>query len=60
LAGIGFTISIFVSLLAFTDTQIINHSKMAVLTASVVAAVLAFIWLSLIGNANTGEVSHVN
>jgi NhaA family Na+:H+ antiporter len=46
LAGIGFTISIFISLLAFTDTQIIDQSKMAVLAASVVAAVCAYVWLN--------------
>jgi Na+:H+ antiporter, NhaA family len=46
LAGIGFTISIFVSLLAFTDIVIINQSKIAVLTASIIAAVLAYVWLS--------------
>ncbi len=53
LAGIGFTISIFVSLLAFGDTEIINQSKIAVLTASVIAAIIAFVWLSLITKKKT-------
>lgn len=48
LAGIGFTISIFVSLLAFTDTTVINQSKTSVLAASVVAALLAYVWLNTI------------
>lgn len=49
LAGIGFTISIFISLLAFTDNALVNQSKMAVLTASVLAAVLATVWFSMMG-----------
>jgi NhaA family Na+:H+ antiporter len=48
LAGIGFTISIFISLLAFQEESIIDQSKIAVLTASVITAALAFIWLCII------------
>jgi Na+:H+ antiporter, NhaA family len=50
LAGIGFTISIFISLLAFEEPALINQSKMAVLSASVVSALLGFLWLKAIGN----------
>lgn len=49
LAGIGFTISIFISLLAFDSEALINQSKIAVLTASVLAALLAVVWFMLIG-----------
>ena len=47
LAGIGFTMSIFITLLAFNDESIINHSKMAILTASLTAGIMGFIFLKL-------------
>ena len=47
LAGIGFTMSIFVSLLAFDDTQLVNNSQVMVLIASVVAAILGLLWFYL-------------
>lgn len=53
LAGMGFTISIFISLLAFNDDGLVNQSKMAVLTASVLAAVLAAAWFVLTGSRRT-------
>lgn len=48
LAGIGFTMSIFVSLLAFEEARLINLSQIAVLIASVLAAVLGGIWFALV------------
>ena len=48
LAGIGFTMSIFITLLAFNDTDLINNSKIAVLIASLVAGTIGFIWLKWI------------
>lgn len=45
LAGIGFTMSIFITLLAFDDATIVNHSKIAILCASLVAGVAGFLWL---------------
>lgn len=47
LAGIGFTMSIFISLLAFDDQQVITGSKMAILLASAASALLGYIVLSL-------------
>lgn len=44
LAGIGFTMSIFVSGLAFQDKVTIQFSQISVLIASVVAAILGGIW----------------
>lgn len=38
MAGIGFTMSIFISFLAFSDPLFVNQSKMAIVTASVLAA----------------------
>ena len=40
LAGIGFTVSLFVSGLAFTDTALVDEAKVGILVASVVAATL--------------------
>ena len=45
LAGIGFTVSLLVSELAFTDGPKLDEAKTAVLAASVIAAVLAGIVL---------------
>ena len=43
LAGIGFTMSIFISNLAFTDVALLGAAKLAVLVASLVAGVVGLI-----------------
>jgi Na+:H+ antiporter, NhaA family len=46
LGGIGFTMSIFITNLAFgSDSQLVNASKMAILLASFTAGALGFLWL---------------
>jgi NhaA family Na+:H+ antiporter len=51
LAGIGFTMSIFITNLAFTGSaNIVNSSKMAILLASLTAGTLGFFWLKLLGH----------
>ncbi len=45
LAGIGFTMSIFIAHLAFTDTAIINNAKIAILLASLLAGILGYFFL---------------
>lgn len=45
LAGIGFTMSIFITLLAFSDQALVDSSKIAIIIASVLAAMLGFLWL---------------
>ena len=47
LAGIGFTMSIFITLLAFDDSDVVNNSKIAILIASLIAGVVGFIFLKL-------------
>ena len=47
LAGIGFTMSIFITLLAFEDETIINNSKFIILLASLIAGLIGFISLKL-------------
>lgn len=44
LAGIGFTMSIFIATLAFDDANLLNAAKLGVLLASLVAAVLGLAW----------------
>lgn len=45
LGGIGFTMSIFITLLAFEDHTIINNSKFMILSASLASGILGFLWL---------------
>ena len=45
LGGIGFTMSIFITLLAFEDQTIINNAKFIILLSSLVAGVLGFMLL---------------
>ena len=47
LGGIGFTMSIFITLLAFEDATIIDNSKIAILLASTMAGIFGFIWLKM-------------
>ena len=46
LSGIGFTMSIFVSELAFTDAALIDQAKVGILAASFAAAALGALILS--------------
>lgn len=45
LGGIGFTMSIFVTLLAFEGELLINSSKIAILVASIIAGGIGLAWL---------------
>jgi len=45
LAGIGFTMSLFIAGLAFTDDSILNLSKIGILTASLIAGVVGYLIL---------------
>lgn len=47
LGGIGFTMSIFITLLAFDNAVVINNSKIAILIASIVAGAIGFTFLKL-------------
>ena len=45
LAGIGFTMSIFIALLSFSDELHISEAKFAILTASVISGLVGFVFL---------------
>ena len=45
LGGIGFTMSIFITLLAFDNTELISQSKIAILFSSLVAGTIGYLWL---------------
>jgi len=47
LAGIGFTMSIFISELAFSNEAFKQIAKVGIIAASVIAAVLGMGWLAL-------------
>src|SRR5699024_8420105 len=48
LGGIGFTMSIFITMLAFNDVEHINNAKFSILMSSMVAAVAGFIYLKIV------------
>ncbi|TDD78263.1 Na+/H+ antiporter NhaA [Flavobacterium caseinilyticum] len=47
LGGIGFTMSIFITLLAFESDTIINNSKLVILISSLIAGLLGFLTLKM-------------
>lgn len=57
LGGIGFTMSIFITNLAFADQpELINASKMSVFAASLTAGVLGFLWLRFCGSEKAESI----
>lgn len=56
LGGIGFTMSIFITNLAFVgESNIINASKMAILMASLIAGTSGFLWLKILGKPEESD-----
>ncbi|HEV2803064.1 MAG TPA: Na+/H+ antiporter NhaA [Pyrinomonadaceae bacterium] len=57
LGGIGFTMSIFITNLAFVgNSEMINASKMAILLASLTAGTIGFLWLKLFGKPEASDM----
>ncbi|WP_394675736.1 Na+/H+ antiporter NhaA [uncultured Sphingobacterium sp.] len=56
LGGIGFTMSIFISILSFDDSMLIEEAKFAVLIASLCAGLLGYVVLSAVSAAKKTEV----
>ncbi len=56
LGGIGFTMSIFITNLAFVgNSEMINASKMAILLASLTAGTIGFLWLKFFGKPEESD-----
>ena len=55
LAGIGFTVSLFVTSLAFDDPVLQDEAKIGILAASTIAAVLGSLILSGVGRRSDGQ-----
>ncbi len=47
LGGIGFTMSIFITLLAFNQEDTITTSKLSILIASLISGILGWLWLNI-------------
>ena len=56
LAGIGFTMSIFITLLAFDNPALVVNSKIAVLFSSLIAAVVGFFFLKWVVRKHVVEI----
>ncbi|WP_153797532.1 Na+/H+ antiporter NhaA [Foetidibacter luteolus] len=52
LAGIGFTMSIFIATLAFTDVSSQNMAKVAVLAGSIASIIAGYAWLMWVSRKN--------
>lgn len=58
LAGIGFTMSIFITLLAFSDAANVQNSKVAILLGSLIAGLIGFVILRLHKNRHPQQETH--
>jgi len=47
IAGIGFTMSVFITILAFKNETVANNAKLMVLIASLISGTIGFIILSM-------------
>ena len=52
LGGIGFTMSIFITLLAFDTPEIINNTKLIIVFSSLIAGIVGFLFLKTTLNQN--------
>lgn len=57
LAGIGFTMSIFISMLSFSDLAHIIEAKFAILCASLLSGVVGFIFLKSLAKKNVSAAN---
>jgi NhaA family Na+:H+ antiporter len=47
IGGVGFTVSLFITALAFTDAVLVEEAKVGVLAASLIAGLAGYIFLLL-------------
>ena len=50
MAGIGFTMSIFIAELSLTDERLLQIAKVGIITASVISGIVGIAWLKLKSN----------
>ena len=55
LAGVGFTMSMFITVLAFTDPQLVISAKIAIMLGSLIAAILGVSWLLCFGKSTNTQ-----
>lgn len=60
LAGIGFTMSLFITNLGLTDPAAIDTAKIAILTASLVSGLLGYFFLKAINTNSSAAKSNAN
>lgn len=51
IGGVGFTVSLFITGLAFTDKVLVEEAKVGVLAASLIAGLAGYLFLLLVGRA---------
>ena len=56
LGGIGFTMSIFITLLAFNDNELITGTKITILISSLIAGLIGFLWLKFALKNETNSI----
>lgn len=54
LGGIGFTMSMFIGLLAFDEGGLLNQAKIAILITSLLAGVVGYVWLRRLKGSSDG------
>lgn len=60
LGGIGFTMSIFITLLAFENETVINNAKFVILLSSLIAGVFGFVFLkAILKDSHKEETAYV-
>jgi NhaA family Na+:H+ antiporter len=57
LAGIGFTMSIFITLLAFDNETVVDNAKFVILLASLVAGVIGYVLLHFTLKKSAPEIT---
>jgi NhaA family Na+:H+ antiporter len=55
LSGLGFTVSLFVTDLAFDDQELQDEARVGILAAALTAAVLGAVWFRVLGRRDGGE-----
>lgn len=58
LAGIGFTMSIFIAILSFSDPLFQVQAKFSILIASLTAGIVGYVFLSVLGSKRKTQEAH--